>query len=367
MPTSSGFQTSEILTAQNTNTYLLRPYGNCIINGAMNISQRGTTVAGITTFAYYTADRWFHSISGAGTWTDTVQSLTASDAPVAEGIRNSWKTTCTTANGSLAAGAFKGLVQAMEGANVQQFAKGTASAKPFALSFWVRSNLTGTYIAELIDQDNNRSVSASYTIASSNVWQKVRLIFPADVTGLFSNGISASCVLFMWLAVGSDRSGGALQTVWATQVQNKRATGQVNLAASVNNFFEITGVQLEPNSVCTPFEMEDLQVTYAKCWRYFQRHLQPSMRGVCAGGFSRMGMSYPVMRTSPSLTSNGGTMGYWTGYAAVQAAVVITAVYNNSNTTIEIDTNSSGFGTGWAAVFYQNAAHTFYVDLSAEL
>lgn len=271
MPTSSGFQISEVLTAQNTNTYLLRPYTNCLMNGAMNIAQRATSATGVTSFAYYTVDRWFHSLSGAGTWTDTVQSLTASDAPVGEGIRNSWKTTCTTANASLASNAFHGLVQAMEGFNVQQFAKGTASAKPFALSFWVRTNRTGTYIAELIDGDNNRTCSASYTITSSNVWQKVRLIFPADVTGLFDNDNNNSLALFMWLGAGSDFSAGTLQSVWATTVQNKRASGQVNVAGAVNNFFEVTGLQLEPNSVCTPFENRLYGTELALCQRYFYK------------------------------------------------------------------------------------------------
>ena len=144
MPTSSGFQINEVLTAQNTNTYLLRAGRNCIINGGMNIAQRNTSVAGITTGGYFTADRWYHNISACGTWTDTVQSISASDAPNADGLRNTFKMTCTTATGALGSLSYNVIAQNFEGINVQQFAKGNASAKFFALSYWVRSNAVGT-------------------------------------------------------------------------------------------------------------------------------------------------------------------------------------------------------------------------------
>jgi len=198
MPTSSGFQINEVLTAQNTNTYLLRAGRNCIINGGMNIAQRSFAVSGITSNGYYTADRWLHGIGSCGTFTDTVQTISASDAPVADGLRNSWKTTCTAASGGLSSGAYNALIQSVEGLNLQQFAKGNSDAKYFALSFWVRSNVVGTYIAELCDNDNNRKVSASYSMASSGVWQKVRIVFPSDSIGAFANGSPSKLLLMLF-------------------------------------------------------------------------------------------------------------------------------------------------------------------------
>jgi hypothetical protein len=368
MPTSSGFQINEVLTAQNTNTYLLRAGRNCIINGAMNIAQRATSVAGITVGGYYTADRWYHNISASGTWTDTVQSISASDAPNADGLRNTFKMTCTTATGALGSLSYNVIAHNFEGINVQQFAKGNSLAKYFALSFWIKSNAVGTYIAELYDHDNQRTVSASYTIASSGVWQKVRLIFPADSIGGFDNDANMSMTLNLWFGAGSGFSSGTLQTAWAAVVTNKRATGQTNVGVAVNNYVEITGVQLEPNAVCTPFELEDVQVLYAKCWRYFQRHFQPSMRGVTSNSFNRLAMSYPPMRAQPTGTSNGGLMGFYNGATAVVAGVAFTATYlHGANTTFECDISSGGWGTGSPAVFYQGAGYTFAVDLSAEL
>lgn len=368
MPTSSGFQIGEILTSSDTNKYLLRPYNNCIINGAMNIAQRSTSVAGISSGdTLYSVDRWKFGLVSAGTWTQSQIAIPASEQPAEDGARQAIRMLCTTANASPSAGSYAILYQIIEGFNAQQFAKGTVNAKPFALSFWVRANLTGTYVIELFDHTNGRRVSASYSITSSNVWQKVRLIFPADTTGAIANSTAAGLSVYCWLVAGTNYASSSLNTVWGTPAQTARATGQSNLAGTVNNFFDMTAVQLEPNSVCTPFETEDVQVTFARCLRYFQRHYQPSMRGVCSSGFTRMGLSYPTMRALPTITGNGGTMGFWDGATGVLGAVGIIATYNNSNTTCEIDVSSSGWTARAAAVFYQNPAHTFYLDLNAEL
>jgi hypothetical protein len=304
MPTSSGFQVNEILTAANTNTYLLRPYTNAIINGAMNIAQRGTSQASITGAGYYTADRWYHQISALGTWTDTVQALTSSDAPLQDGVRNSLKITCTTANASPAAGAYNVIQQAIEGFNAQQFSKGNTSAKQFALSFWVRSNRTGTYIAELYDSDNSRTISASYTITASGVWQKVRIVFAADITGALANSNTQSLTLLLWLGAGSNFTSGTLQTAWGAVNNTKRAVGQVNLGATTSNYFEMTAVQLEPNNVCTPFEVREIGTELAMCQRYFLRLFSGELSGsFYASTASMLFANFPVeMRAVPVAT-----------------------------------------------------------------
>ena len=237
---------------------------NVVINGAMQVAQRGTSVAGITTTGYYTADRWVDIIVTLGTWTQSQEA----DAPTGSGFRNSTKILCTTADASPSASDEIKFQQSLEGQNVQQFLKGTASAKPFALSFWVKSNLTGTYIVELIDADNSRQVSASYTISASATWEKKTIIFPADTTGAFDNNNDASLRLNFILGAGSTYTSGTLNTVWASTTNANRYVGQINLAAATNNYWQITGVQLEAGSVATPFEFEDFSTTLAKCQRY---------------------------------------------------------------------------------------------------
>jgi len=159
------------LTAYQTKALAQASNRNLIINGAMQVAQRGTSVTGITTSDYRTVDRFRFEPSSMGTWTMT----TENDAPTGSGFRKSAKVLCTTADASPAAGDYIQLYQVIEGQNLQQVKKGTAAAEQLTVSFWVKSNVTGTYIVNLADNDNSREVSKSYTISSSgtNLMHKI--------------------------------------------------------------------------------------------------------------------------------------------------------------------------------------------------
>ena len=241
---------------------------NVIINGAMQVAQRSSSIPSITTSGYYTADRIATTIANLGTWTQSVET----DAPTGSGFRNSVKMLCTpTADASPSAGDFLAVNQNIEGQNLQQFAKGTASAKSFTLSFWVKSNVTGTYTINLYDNNNARSVSAAYTISVSATWEKKTITFPADTTGAFTNDNGLSLQVYFGLATGSNYSSGTLNTTWAASVDANRFAGQTNLAAATSNYWQVTGIQLEVGSVATPFEFENIGTTLAKCQRYFTK------------------------------------------------------------------------------------------------
>jgi hypothetical protein len=260
---------SNAVTAGKLGADVQLGYRNVLINGAMQVHQRGTSTAGITTGGYYTADRYNLYINSLGTWTQSVEN----DAPTGSGFRKSLKMLCTTADASPSANDYIMVEQSIEGQNVQQFLKGTSSAKPFALSFWVKSNVTGTYIAELFDSDTAgaRLVSASYTISASATWEKKTIIFPADTTGLFDNDTAASLTVEFWLGSGSAYASGTLNNAWAAANSSNRAVGQTNLASATSNYWQVTGVQLEAGSVATPFEFEQISDTLTKCQRYYYR------------------------------------------------------------------------------------------------
>ena len=287
---------------------------NVIINGAMQVAQRGTSTAGITATGYYTADRWLAHFATLGTWTNSLET----DAPTGSGFRNSLKMLCTTADASPAAGDQVAVRYRLEGQNVQQFLKGTASAKPFSLSFWVKSNVTGTYIVELRDIGNTRFVSASYTVAVSATWEKKTITFPADTTGAFNNDNGNPFQVSFGLGMGTNFTSGTLQTTWASVTNANRYVGQTNLAAATSNYWQITGVQLEAGSVATPFEFEDYGTTLQKCQRYFYKTpgsgpIENLYQAYSTDNYRRVKCDGVVdMRTTPSLsaTVNTGTIGY---------------------------------------------------------
>jgi hypothetical protein len=335
---------------------------NVIINGAMQVAQRGTSTASITSDNYFTADRFKTGNSGMGTWTQSVES----DAPTGSGFRKSLKMLCTTANASPTTTNNLAVIQFMEGQNVQQFAKGTASAKQFTLSFWVKSNVTGTYIVELFDNDNTRQTSISYTVSASATWEKKTITFAADTTGAFDNDNAVSLQVTFWLGVGPSLQSGTLQTTWASNTTANRAVGQVNLAAATSNYWQITGVQLEAGSVATPFEFEDISTTLAKCQRYFQKVPDGVFSGYGNGTTeARFTIPLPVtLRSSPTLALSAGTSYAWKhNGAATSTNTTLTVLgFNDSYVTFNLP-GFSGMVDGYAITVSINRQAT----LSSEL
>ena len=175
-------------------------FRNIIINGDQSIAQRSTSVSSITGTGYYTLDRFKTSMGTAGTWTQSQ----STDVPTGQGFANSLKMDCTTANGSLSSGSSLAIQQGIEGQNLQYLKKGTSSAESLTLSFWVKSNKTGTYIAELFDGDNTIQASQSYTISSANTWEKKTLTYAGDTTDAFGNDNGNSLSLNFWLVAGTN-------------------------------------------------------------------------------------------------------------------------------------------------------------------
>jgi hypothetical protein len=241
------------------------PYGNrnLIINGAMTVAQRGTSETGVTSSRYANApDRYKITVVSGGTWTAS-QTTTAPS-----GFSSSYKLECTATSTNTAMAVR--LEHRFEGQNLQQLKKGTASAESVTLSFWVRSSTTGTYIANLTDLDNTRQISQSYTISAADTWEYKTLTFAGDASGVLDNDNGNSLRVEWWLAAGTDYTSGTLQTSWAARVDANQAVGQENLAATANNDFYITGIQLEVGDTATPFEHRSYGDELARCQRYYE-------------------------------------------------------------------------------------------------
>ena len=249
----------------------LRPNANpLIINGDMAVAQRGTSSASISTGGYYTCDRWkFEHTGNAGTFTLSQ----STDVPSGYGFANSFKMDCTTAQGTIGSGNRIGIRQFFEGQDLQLIKKVTANAEKITLAFWVKSTKTGTFIAELYDEDNARQVSKAYTVSTTNTWEFKVINFPADTTGAFDNDNASSMVLFLWTGGGTNFTSGTLNTSWASATSANRAVGQVNASDSTSNDFLITGVQLEvgeyTSSTLPDFQHESFADNFSRCARYF--------------------------------------------------------------------------------------------------
>ena len=278
---------------------------NAIINGAMNVSQRSTSVTGIGgSSGYYVCDRWRINTTTSGRLTMSQDS----SAPI--GFANSLKLDCTTADTSIASNESVILSQRIEGQNLQAFAKGTSDAKPFAVSFYVKGNASATYICELRDIDNSRSAGKTFNVTTD--WTRVELTFDADTTGSFDDDNARSLDFNIFLHSGTDKTSGTLSNTFASEVAANRAGGlSTSFFDSTDRTFFITGVQLEVGQNPTEFEHEPFETTLAKCQRYFiSQTVDFSFYSgrVISSNRIDTGVPFPVeMRATPSLANGFNT------------------------------------------------------------
>jgi hypothetical protein len=317
-PADAVLETDDIADGVVTNPKLStgsqQNFRNIIINGDMSIAQRGTSASSITSSGYHALDRHRLAISSLGTWTISQ----STDVPSAQGFAKSMKFDCTTADASPSAGDVMWVQHRIEGQNLQYIKKGTANAESLTLSFWVKSNKTGTYIAELEDTDNSRHIAKSYTIDSANTWEKKTITYAGDTTGTLTNDNNTSLELHLYLGAGTNYTSGTLATSWSSNTDANRAVGQVNLADNTANEWYITGVQLEAGTTASDFEFLPYDVNLRRCLRYYYLYVNGNAQMVGSGAYVSntrfdVNVFFQVeMRANPTLVQNTGTNYYYT-------------------------------------------------------
>ena len=304
---------------------------NLIVNGSMMVSQRSTSLTGQTGGGYKCLDRFRIGIVNLGTWTYTQ----SGDAPV--GFSSSFKCECTTADASPAAGDLFNIQHRMMGQELQVLKKGTSSAENFTVSFWVKSNKTGTYNLQAEDLDNNRSNVRQYSIESADTWEHKKLTFDGDTTGSLDKDVEHSFRLIWWLGSGTNYSSGTTPSTWEAATATNHAVGNVNLADSTSNVFYITGVQMETGSVATPFEHRSYGEELARCQRYYYEITSntDSFLPTTSDGRARLALTHPVtMRAHPTVIASGFTITsgrqVMTGYLNSQSNATLPAITINA-------------------------------------
>ena len=241
---------------------------NLIINGAMQVAQRSTSEAslGNGTNSYKTVDRYTTYISGLGTWTQS------QDTNAPDGFGHSLKMLCTTADASPAASDRMLIRTKIEGQNVQSLGFGDTTNK-YTVSFYVKSNVTGTYILEQYGDTasaTGNNISTAYTINSADTWERKTITLNVD-SGAMTSDNTSGLVLSFWLGSGTNYTSGTLNTSWSAPSSADRAVGQVNLASATSNYWQITGIQLEVGDTATPFEHRSYGDELARCQRYYHQ------------------------------------------------------------------------------------------------
>jgi len=356
-------------TSDGVSSSGLYGFKNRIINGAMVIDQRnaGASVNPIGSSGF-AVDRWQYFTNATAGAFNAGQNLNSVTPPAGFTKYLGYQVASTqTPTGTNAY--FFG--QKIEGFNVADLGWGAAGAQPIAISFWVRSSVTGTHSGNVQNTSNDRSYVFSYSINSANTWEYKTITIAGDTTGTWPTDNTTGLIIYFNLGCGT-----SLQTTAGSwnAAQYIGVTGGVSVVSNASATWYLTGVQLEKGSTATSFDYRPYSTELSLCQRYYYKVVGTSSYPTFGAGAAisttegRIAVQYPIpMRATPTL-SFGGT-------------VLLTASNGNGITVTSIAVNygnetggmvgvgvASGLSAGDGTIFItQNGSSSNFIQASAEL
>ncbi len=303
---------------------------NMIINGAMQVAQRGTSLTSAGD-GVYLLDRFRTYKSGGG----EINVEQTTDSP--DDYQYSLKVTVGTADSSIASTDYYLINHRIEGYNTSQLNFGSSAAKTVTLSFWVKSSLTGTFSGSISNSDENRSYPYNYAISSANTWEYKTVTITGDTTGTWATDNTTGIKVWWSLGNGSNYVGTA--NAWTSTTSQYGVTGETQLIATASATFQITGIQLEVGSQATPFEHRSYGEELALCQRYYEK--TDSLRYHLIGRYNN-DTGVPIstwlykqtMRAVPSFSTSGtftSTTGWGGTPLAISLATDHAGIYSNTS------------------------------------
>lgn len=279
---------------------------NLIINGAMQVAQRATSVTGITSNGYQTLDRFRFTASGA-TFNTSQQTLPLGQTDIPSQFKYFMRFEVTTGNDNA------GITQRIEDVEI-------ISDQNVTVSFYAKGTNPGggsveVKLNQVFGSGGSSSVAVTDTITLTSSWQRFEKTF--TLSSLSGKTIATGNYLAVNIGQGADTSTNA----WT---------------------MDITGIQLEAGDVATPFEHESFGETLAKCFRYYYRLNANANYSRWADGCwdnaNQASVIFPIlvpMRSEPSIDSTGSA----SDYAVVNAGTVhtCTSIPSFSRSTITSD------------------------------
>jgi hypothetical protein len=336
---------------------------NMIINGAMNVNQRGN-LTGITSSSYF-VDRFQYVGTDECTWSLSQ----VSDAPSGTGFTNSLKLENTVVDAAIIAGDYAQLRHKFENQDLKHLMKGTANAKSVTLSFWVKASIAQDYSVRMRENysSTSRSNIQQFTLTSANTWQKVTMTFAGDTGGddfSGSDDILPNIIIEWMLGGGSDFQGGTPNAGWV-DLANADFDATDTFLATVNSTFQITGVCLNLGDSAIDFPHESYGDTLAKCERYYfeWNTTETNYKRIAIGQYTSNTtlqgiLSIPVtMRAAPDVDFNCDV---WGGSSYAMSSLV---VYDNNGS---FSANTATASSNRLGAIRFNAAGE-YLKLNAEL
>ena len=369
----TGITTITTLNTTNIVNGTQLSHRNLIINGAMEVAQRGTSS---TSSGYQTVDR-FTVLSGNTDETPTQAQvdLTSSDTPYSYGFRKALKITNGNQTSGAGANDYIEVLQKFEGQDINTSGWDFTSASSFiTISFWIKSSVAQTFYGSMRITEASANKQYVFAVNATTSWQKITKTIPGasglnpvntnalggwfDLITFYGTGYTGSMTPDQWNTVDTSAYIPDMTSTWYT-------TNDATL--------EYTGLQIEVGSVATPFEHRSYGEELARCKRYYQQFPQNPSDAYGPIGVGRIRSStnahivltFPEMRSSPTCTKSGSLRVL---HAATGTVVNSVASSHMARTTVFIEPIvSSGMTQGEGCILTANNDADGRITLSAEL
>ena len=360
-------------------------FKNLIINGDFQIAQRSTSAVTAGNGTFTTVDRWKTFTGNLGGAYTTQQKSNSLADQATTGQENYLEIKCTSTDSSVHSQAYAMIRQQVEATSYLQskLRYGTSDAQKLTLSFWIKTNLTGThsmswYYNGSTDGNSTYYYPFNFTVSSADTWEKKIITIPAPPTsyGSINAGNATGGLLNINLQIGSDYQDPAGS--WTGNIGYASPDVQ-NFFTSTDNNILITAIQLEVGDDASEFEHLPFDIQLTRCLRYYYDLASTGLISsgeptyICNCSYWNSGQVFgfvhfpTVMRAEPTLTTTNATN---TFYAYVNGSgdglddLSLNSQSNRAGVMVQNNTDASGTG-GQAGGLYLNSGKI--CNFSAEL
>ena len=336
---------------------------NLIINGAMNVAQRGTSS---TSSGFYTVDRFKVTFSGTDEAPTQAQVDVASGTtPYTLGFRKALKITNGNQTSGTGADDYILVRTSLEAQDIANSGWNyTSTSSYITLSFWIKSSVAQNFHGHIRAHDgSNYNYPFETGSLSADTWTKVTKTIPGNSNLTFDNNANAGLAINFAAFFGTNYTSGVSNDEWINYAAANLTPDQTSTWYTTNDAtLELTGVQLEVGSQVTPFEHRSYGEELSLCQRYYYQHDPENSGGTdsfCWAGKGAGGSGVDFnfilprpLRASPTIALEDG------GGGNTRATINATNGTSTSNNTPTV----SGFNTHYNVICLRQTGHSGMTD-----
>ena len=326
-----------------------RSFRNLIINGAMQVAQRGTSS---TDHGHHTVDRWAHYRANVDENPTFSQADVASGTtPYELGFRKSLKTVNGNQTGGAGGSDYISLDYKWEAQDIANSGWNYTSTSSYVtFSFWVKSSVAQNFYFHLKTVDGtSQNYPMETGTLSANTWTKITKTIPGDSDLQFDNNNDTGLQMRFMLYRGTTNTGSITLNQWGAWNGSVRVPDNTTTWYTTNDAtFELTGAQFEVGSYATDFEHRSYGVELRRCQRYYQIQAGDSDAHIEAGkgqGSASVDVGHALavpLRAEPTVTLASNRVFRHDGYSDSTATPTVIQWNDKSPMSSIIAFNLSG-------------------------